>query len=463
MNDKPWGGRFEGTTEKAVEEFTSSLHFDRRLYRHDIRGSQAHARMLAKQGILSVEDSETIIQGLAEIQAEIESGEFVFDPALEDIHMAVEARLTAKIGEVGRKLHTARSRNDQVALDVRLYLAEEVELLIEGLTELRRAGVLLARRYLEVILPGYTHLQRAQPVLFAHHLLAYDEMWRRDQIRLEESLARVKVSPLGAAALAGTTFPIDPEYTASQVEFPQVFRNSLDAVSDRDFILEFLSHAAIIMVHLSRLSEELIVWASAEFGFVALPDSYATGSSIMPQKKNPDVAELIRGKCGRVVGHLMSLLMTVKGLPLAYNRDLQEDKEPLFDALDTVKASVSLMAGMLGSLTLREDHIAQALRGGYLSATDLADYLVQQGVSFRTAHEQVGRLVRYAEFQGKELWDLSLEEIQRFASQAGPEVFEWLAIENVVARRRSPGGTAPERVAAALSRVEQELGLSKRK
>jgi argininosuccinate lyase len=459
MSDKPWGGRFEGATEKAVEEFTSSLHFDRRLSHQDIRGSMAHARMLAKQAILSVPEAEAIIQGLAEIQGEIDAGEFVFDPALEDIHMAVEARLTAKIGEVGRKLHTARSRNDQVALDVRLYLAEEVEILLEGLTELRRAGARLARRYFGVILPGYTHLQRAQPVLFAHHLLAYDEMWRRDQMRLTESLARIKVSPLGAAALAGTTFPIDPQYTAFHLGFPEVFRNSLDAVSDRDFSLEFLSHAAIIMVHLSRLSEELIIWASAEFGFVALPDSYATGSSIMPQKKNPDVAELIRGKCGRVAGHLMSLFMTMKGLPLAYNRDLQEDKEPLFDTVDTVKASVGLMAGMLGSLSLREDRISQALRGGYLSATDLADYLVQQGVPFRTAHEQVGRLVRYAEFQGKELLELSLEEIQRFASQAGPDVFEWLAIDNVVARRTSPGGTAPVRVTEALAWVEKELGL----
>lgn len=460
MNDKPWGGRFEGVTEKVVEEFTSSLHFDRRLYRHDIQGSMAHARMLAKLGVLSAEEEEAIILSLAEIEGEMEEGNFLFDPALEDIHMAIEARLIAKIGETGRKLHTARSRNDQVALDMRLFLSEEVEALLEDLTELRRAGARLARRYVGVILPGYTHLQRAQPVLFAHHLLAYDEMWRRDQMRLKESLARIRVSPLGAAALAGTTFPIDPEYTAGLLGFPEVFRNSLDAVSDRDFLLEFLAHAAIIMVHLSRLSEELILWASAEFGFVALPDSYATGSSIMPQKKNPDVAELIRGKSGRVVGHLMSLLMTVKGLPLAYNRDLQEDKEPLFDALDTVKASVRLMAGMLSSLDLREDRIAQALRGGYLSATDLADYLVQQGVPFRTAHEQVGRLVRYAEFQGKELWELSLEEIQRFASQAGPEVFEWLAIENVVARRASPGGTAPARVEAALARVEQELGLA---
>jgi argininosuccinate lyase len=460
MTDKPWGGRFQEKTAAAVEDFTSSLHFDRRLYRQDIAGSMAHARMLAKQGILAETEAAAIVQGLEEIRREIDAGEFVFDPALEDIHMAIEARLTEKIGEVGRKLHTARSRNDQVALDVRLYLTEEVEGLFADLSELRRAGARLARLYFGVIMPGYTHLQRAQPVLFPHHLLAYDEMWRRDQARLTESLSRLKVSPLGAAALAGTTFPIDPRFTAEQLGFPEVFRNSLDAVSDRDFILEFLSQAAIIMVHLSRLSEELILWSSSEFGFVEISDAYATGSSIMPQKKNPDVAELIRGKTGRVVGHLMGLLMTVKGLPLAYNRDLQEDKEPLFDAVDTVRASVQLMAGMLAALKLRPERLAAALHGGYLTATDLADYLVNQGVPFRTAHEQVGRLVGYAEFQGKELWELSLEEIQRFASQAGPDIFDWLKIENVVARRTSPGGTAPERVEEALRLVEEELGLT---
>jgi argininosuccinate lyase len=459
MTDKPWGGRFQEKTCAAVEDFTASLHFDRRLYRQDIAGSVAHARMLAKQGILTDTEAEAIVRGLEEIRQELEAGAFAFDPALEDIHMAIEARLTEKIGEVGRKLHTARSRNDQVALDVRLYLAEQVEGLVADLTGLRRAGAGLARRYFGVIMPGYTHLQRAQPVLCAHHLLAYDEMWRRDQARLTESLARLKVSPLGAAALAGTTFPIDPQFTAAQLGFPQVFRNSLDAVSDRDFILEFLSHAAIIMVHLSRLSEELILWSSSEFGFVEISDAYATGSSIMPQKKNPDVAELIRGKTGRVSGHLMGLLMTVKGLPLAYNRDLQEDKEPIFDTVDTVRASVQLMADMLAALKLRPERLAAALHGGYLSATDMADYLVNQGVPFRTAHEQVGRLVGYAEFQGKELWELSLEEIQRFASQAGPDIFDWLAIDNVVARRTSPGGTAPARVEEALSLVEKELGL----
>jgi argininosuccinate lyase len=460
MVQKPWGGRFAGETAKTVEDFTTSLSFDKRLYRQDIAGSAAHARMLGRQGIIAPAEAEEIVRGLEEIRAEIDSGEFDFDPALEDIHMAIETRLIAKVGEVGRKLHTARSRNDQVALDVRLYLAAEVEILIEALTELRRAGARLARRHLDTMLPGYTHLQRAQPILLAHHLLAYDEMWRRDALRLTESLARLKVSPLGAAALAGTTFPIDPQFTADQLGFPEVFRNSLDAVSDRDFLLEFLAHAAIIMVHLSRLSEELILWSSAEFGFVALPDAYATGSSIMPQKKNPDVPELIRGKCGRVAGHLMGLLMTVKGLPLAYNRDLQEDKEPLFDTVDTVKAAVTLMAGLLETLTVRPERLAAALHGGFLTATDMADYLVTKGVPFRTAHEQVGETVRHAEAKGKELWELSLEEILQFAPLAQADLFDWLKVENSVARRQSPGGTAPARVRAALERAEAELGLN---
>ncbi|MFI5354227.1 MAG: argininosuccinate lyase [Desulfobaccales bacterium] len=460
MAQKPWGGRFAGETEKTVEDFTTSLSFDQRLYRQDIAGSMAHARMLGRQGIISAAEADELVRGLEEIRAEIEAGQFDFDPALEDIHMAIETRLTTKVGEVGRKLHTARSRNDQVALDVRLYLAGEVEALIEALTELRRAAVRLARHHLETILPGYTHLQRAQPILLAHHFLAYDEMWRRDLLRLGESLARIKVSPLGAAALAGTTFPIDPQFTADQLGFPEVFRNSLDAVSDRDFLLEFLAHASIIMVHLSRLAEELILWSSGEFGFVVLPDAYATGSSIMPQKKNPDVPELIRGKCGRVAGHLMGLLMTVKGLPLAYNRDLQEDKEPLFDTVDTVKAAVTLMAGLLAQLEVRPERMAAALHGGFLTATDMADYLVTKGVPFRTAHEKVGLSVRHAESKGKELWELSLDEIHQFAPQAQADLFDWLRIDNSVARRRSPGGTAPERVTEALERAEAELGLN---
>ncbi len=460
MAQKPWGGRFAGETEKTVEDFTTSLSFDQRLFRQDIAGSVAHARMLGRQGVITPAEAEEIVRGLTAIEAEIEAGEFEFDPALEDIHMAIETRLSARLGEVGRKLHTARSRNDQVALDVRLFLAAEVEALIEALTELRRAGARLARHHLDLILPGYTHLQRAQPVLFAHHLLAYDEMWRRDGLRLTESLARIKVSPLGAAALAGTTFPIDPQFTAEQLGFPEVFRNSLDAVSDRDFALEFLAHAAIIMVHLSRLSEELILWSSAEFGFVALPDGYATGSSIMPQKKNPDVPELIRGKTGRVAGHLLGVLMTVKGLPLAYNRDLQEDKEALFDTVDTVKAALRLMAGLLWHLEVHPERMAAALQGGFLTATDLADYLVTKGVPFRTAHEQVGQTVRYAESRGQELWELDLQEIREFAPLAQADLFDGLKIENSVARRVSPGGTAPERVREALERVEAELGLN---
>ncbi|MDD2901506.1 MAG: argininosuccinate lyase [Syntrophales bacterium] len=459
MAKKPWGGRFQGGTEQEVEAFTSSLDFDRRLYLQDIAGSQAHARMLARQGIIAPEEAEAIVRGLEEIRAEIEAGEFGWDPALEDVHMAVESRLTHKVGEVGRKLHTARSRNDQVALDVRLFLAGEVEGLVADLTELRRAGARLARRHLGVLMPGYTHLQRAQPVLFSHHLLAYDEMWRRDQARLNESLARIRVSPLGAAALAGTTFPIDPQFSAEQVGFPEVFRNSMDAVSDRDFLLEFLAHASIIMVHLSRLAEELVLWSASEFGFVELPDAYATGSSIMPQKKNPDVPELIRGKCGRVCGNLTGLLMTCKGLPLTYNRDLQEDKEPLFDTLDTVKAAVRLATGLLGHLTIRPEGMRAALTGGFLTATDMADYLAAKGVPFRSAHEMVGRTVRQAEAQKKELWELSLEEIREFAPQTEPDLFDWLKVENSVARRTSPGGTAPVRVAEVLARVEEELEL----
>jgi argininosuccinate lyase len=460
MAQKPWGGRFEGDTEKSVEDFTASLSFDRRLARQDIAGSIAHARMLAQQGVITPAAGEEIVAGLTEIRREIEAGEFEFDPALEDIHMAIESRLTARLGEVGKKLHTGRSRNDQVALDVRLYLAAEVEGLIADLTDLRLAGVRLAHLHRDTIMPGYTHLQRAQPILFAHHLLAYDEMWRRDLQRLQESLHRIKVSPLGAAALAGTPFPIDPAAVAAQLGFSRVFRNSLDAVSDRDFILEFAAHASIIMVHLSRLAEELILWSASEFGFVVLPDAYATGSSIMPQKKNPDVPELIRGKTGRVAGHLLGLLMTLKGLPLAYNRDLQEDKEPLFDTVDTVRAAVRLMAGLLENLTIRPEKMAAALHGGFLTATDMADYLVTKGAPFRTAHAQVGNTVRCAEAQGKELWELSLDEIRQFAPLAEPDVFDWLKIENSVARRRSPGGTAPERVREALEGVAAELGLN---
>ena len=460
IKEKPWQGRFSGETSKLVEEFTSSLDFDRRLYRYDIAGSIAHARMLGKQGILDQTELEKIVAGLEAVRGEIDRGEFVFEAADEDIHMAVERRLTALIGEVGRKLHTARSRNDQVALDVRLYLRDQIKELLQALQDLRRAGAKLARQYFGVILPGYTHMQRAQPVLYSHHLLAYDEMWRRDQGRLRDCFARCNVLPLGAAALAGTTFPIDPAYTAGLLDFPAVMRNSLDAVSDRDFLVEFAAAASLIMVHLSRLAEELILWSSAEFAFISIADSYCTGSSIMPQKKNPDVAELIRGKSGRVVGHLMGLLMTLKGLPLAYNRDLQEDKEPLFDVVETVTASVRLMAGVLENLELKKENLAKALKGGFLTATDMADYLVTKGVPFRTAHSQVGQTVHYAEEQGKELAELTLEEIQKLAPQSEADLFEWLGVPESVNRRCSPGGTAAARVAEALGEVEKELGLT---
>lgn len=456
---KPWQGRFSGKTDKLVEEFTSSLHFDRRLYQHDITGSMAHARMLGQQGILTPSEVAAILQGLETVRGEIDRGEFVFEAADEDIHMAVERRLTALIGDVGRKLHTARSRNDQVALDVRLYLRDQVQELLAALTDLRRAGARLARKNFGVIMPGYTHLQRAQPVLFSHHLLAYDEMWRRDQGRLQDGLQRLNVLPLGAAALAGTTFPIDPASTAGLLEFPAIQRNSLDAVSDRDFVVEFAAAASLIMVHLSRLAEELILWSTAEFGFIDIADAYCTGSSIMPQKKNPDVAELIRGKSGRVIGHLTGLLVTLKGLPLAYNRDLQEDKEPLFDIVDTVLPCVRLMARVLEHLELKEENIAAALRGGFLTATDMADYLVTKGVPFRTAHAQVGQTVGYAETQGKELDELTLEEIRQFAPKAEADLFAWLSVEKSVQRRTSAGGTAPARVAEALAVVEAELGL----
>jgi argininosuccinate lyase len=457
--EKPWQGRFSGETSKLVEEFTSSLDFDRRLYRYDIAGSVAHARMLGRQGILQQTEVDEIVAGLKAVRGEIDRGEFVFEAADEDIHMAVERRLTALVGEVGRKLHTARSRNDQVALDIRLYLRDQVEAALAALQELRRAGVKLARRYFGVIVPGYTHMQRAQPVLYSHHLLAYDEMWRRDQGRLRDCLTRFNVLPLGAAALAGTTFPIDPVYTAELLEFPAILGNSLDAVSDRDFLVEFTGAASLIMIHLSRLAEELILWSSAEFNFIAIADSYCTGSSIMPQKKNPDVAELIRGKSGRVVGHLVGLLMTLKGLPLAYNRDLQEDKEPVFDVVDTIIPCLKLMAGVLQNLEIKEDNVALALRGGFLTATDMADYLVTKGVPFRTAHSQVGRTVHYAEEQGKELAELSLAEIQQFAPLAQADLSEWLGVAQSVNRRRSHGGTAAARVAAALENVERELGL----
>jgi argininosuccinate lyase len=466
MSNKPespgqklWGGRFAEQTAASVEAFTASIHFDARLYRHDIAGSRAHAKMLARQGLISAAEGEQILQGLAAIEQEIEQGEFVFRPELEDVHMNIEKALVEKIGAAGEKLHTARSRNDQVALDLRLYLREESDRLMVLLTETQKALVLLARKNFGLIMPGYTHLQRAQPVLVSHHLLAYYEMFGRDRARLTDGRTRINIMPLGAAALAGTGLPIDREFVATELGFPAVTANSMDTVGDRDFAVEFLAACALIQIHLSRLAEELILWAGDEFKYVILADSFCTGSSIMPQKKNPDVAELIRGKSGRVTGNLVALLTTLKGLPLTYNRDLQEDKEPLFDSVDTVSSCLAIMAELLAHLEFNADRLAAAVRTGFMTATDLADYLVLKAVPFRTAHAIVGRAVAYCLTQGKELTDLSLAELQRFSDLIDQDVFAVLTTRGSVDSRLSTGGTAGKRVAEALAAAEQQLGL----
>ena len=439
---KLWGGRFAGGTADSVEAFTASIDVDSRLYRHDIAGSIAHAKMLARQRIISARDAQKIVRGLKSIEREIDRGKFVFSSADEDIHMNIERRLGEKIGVAGRKLHTARSRNDQVALDMRLFLREEVALIIETLQILQRELTGAARKNLEVIMPGYTHLQRAQPVRFAHHLLAYYEMFERDRERLSSGLDRINVLPLGAGALAGTSFPIDRNYVAQLLNFPRVSKNSIDTVSDRDFILEFVSTAAILFVHLSRLAEELVLWSSREFGFVELPDRYCTGSSMMPQKKNPDVPELGRGKAGRVFGHLQALLTIMKGLPLAYNRDLQEDKIPLFDTVDTVKMSVRNMAEVIHGMAIRKDRMLAAARDGFMNATDLADYLVERGIPFRDAHAISGRIVRHCVAKDCRIEELSLKELKGFSKKIEKDVYDFLSTESVVNRRRAFGGTA---------------------
>ncbi|MDH3445245.1 MAG: argininosuccinate lyase, partial [Deltaproteobacteria bacterium] len=444
-NKKPgklWGGRFTSATSKSVENFTASIDVDRRLYRHDIAGSIAHAKMLARQGIIPAADARKIVRGLKKIQSEIERGVFSFSTADEDIHMHIERRLTEKIGAAGGRLHTARSRNDQVALDMRLFLRDEVALIIADLGALQRELARSAKRHIDVIMPGYTHLQRAQPVLFSHHLLAYYEMLERDRQRFDGVLERSNVLPLGSGALAGTTYPIDRNYVAKLLGFPRLSKNSLDAVADRDFILEFLSASAILFVHLSRLAEELVLWCSQEFGFVALPDKCCTGSSMMPQKKNPDVPELIRGKAGRVFGHLLGMLTIMKGLPLAYNRDLQEDKIPLFDTVDTVKASVVITTEIIRGLKARKQRMMDAARDGFMNATDLADYLVGRGVTFRSAHATVGRIVQHCIAAGRRIEELPLEEMRRYSRKIEKDVYRHLSAEAVVARRRALGGTA---------------------
>ncbi len=461
MTDKPWDGRFAEETDRVVEAFTSSIAIDRRLYRHDIEGSIAHCRMLAKQGIITDAEAGQLAAGLTQIREEIEDGRFVFDDRLEDIHMHVEHRLTEIVGSVARKLHTARSRNDQVALDARLYLREETRAIIGQLHDLRAVFVAAARANMGTVLPGYTHMQRAQPVLLSHHLLAYYEMFSRDSARFGDALDRIDVSPLGCAALAGTTYPIDRQDTAARLGCRGVAANSMDAVADRDFMLEFLSAASIGMMHLSRLSEELVLWATSEFDFIELPDAFSTGSSIMPQKKNPDVPELIRGKTGQVFGALVALLTTMKGLPLAYNRDMQEDKVPLFNAVDTLRSSLEVMTRMLPRVSFKADVMRRATRAGFLNATDMADYLVGKGMPFREAHAVVGRAVAYALDRGKELDQLSLEEMQTFCKAVEADLFEALTVENGVNRRTSAGGTAAANVAAAIEAAAARLAAEK--
>ena len=456
MSKKPWAGRFTQPTDAFVEAFTASIDFDQRLYRYDIQGSMAHARMLARQGIIAADEAAAIIAGLEGILADIEQGRFEFSVALEDIHMNIEARLIERIGPVGGKLHTARSRNDQVALDVRLYLRDEVRAVADYLADVQQALLDQAEANLGVIMPGYTHLQTAQPILFAHHMMAYYEMLQRDAGRLRDLAQRLNVMPLGAGALAGTTFPIDREYVAEQLGFSGVTRNSLDSVSDRDFALEFCSAGAIIMMHLSRLAEELILWSSADFAFIELSDGFCTGSSIMPQKKNPDVPELVRGKTGRVYGNLMSLLTVMKALPLAYNKDMQEDKEPLFDTIDTVKGSLKIFAAMIAEMKVRAEAMRRAAAKGFSTATDVADYVVRKGIPFRDAHEIVGKTVRYCLERNKLIEELSLDEFRSFSPAIEEDIFAHITLEASVDARRATGGTAREAVAREIARARQE-------
>ncbi|MEO6027355.1 MAG: argininosuccinate lyase [Candidatus Binatia bacterium] len=447
---KPWEGRFASATAPIVEEFTASIHVDKRLAPYDLAGSLAHCHMLTACGIIPAADGKKIAKGLTEIEKEIAAGDFVYQQSDEDIHMAIERRLIEKIGPAGGRLHTARSRNDQVALDLRLFVRAEIGAIMKSITAFQKALVGLARKHQKVVMPGYTHLQHAQPVLFAHHLLAYHEKLERDGERFADCRRRADVMPLGAGALAGTTFPIDPEAVARELRFARVANNSLDAVSDRDFIIEFLAAGAIAATHLSRLAEELVLWSSSEFGFVTLPDDFATGSSIMPQKKNPDVAELVRGKTGRVYGNLMAMLTIMKALPLSYNRDLQEDKLPLFDTVDTVKGCLAVLTALLPRLTINAPRMLAATNEGFLLATDVADYLVTKGVPFREAHHVVGRAVRQCLEQNRPLESVTPREWQELSKHFGPDLSEWLSLDAALARRVAGGGTAPANVARRL-------------
>jgi len=453
-------GRFHKAANKLVTNYTASIPFDWRLYQQDITGSIAHARMLAKQGIISEEEAEVIISGLASIGQEIEQGKFEFKSELEDIHMSIEARLIEKVGEVGGKLHTARSRNDQVALSMRLFTKEAIAETLVKLRGFQQALISLAEVNKGVVIPGYTHLQPAQPVLLAHHLLAYFEMFQRDVERFDDCLKRTDVMPLGSGALAGVAYDVDRDFLARELGFSQISQNSMDAVSDRDFVVEYEAAASLTMMHLSRLAEEIILWSSVEFNFIELDEAYATGSSIMPQKKNPDVAELVRGKTGRVYGKLMALLTTLKGLPLAYNRDIQEDKEGLFDTVDTLLSSLEVFAGMVKTLRVKTENIEPKVRQGYILATDLADYLVKKGEPFRTAHDIVGRLVSYAMEKGKSFGELSLTEYKDFSPLFGEDIYS-ITVTSSVAAKDVIGGTAPRQVEQALATAKKIIGQGK--
>ncbi|MGD9887656.1 MAG: argininosuccinate lyase [Halothiobacillaceae bacterium] len=452
-----WGGRFSEPVDAFVKAFTASVNFDQRMYRQDIAGSKAHAKMLAKVGVLTAAECEKIIQGLDDILFDIERGDFAWSIELEDVHMNIEARLTERIGEAGKKLHTGRSRNDQVATDMRLYLRDEIDVISLQLRSVQKALLDLAEREVDTILPGFTHLQVAQPISFGHHMLAWFEMFDRDFDRLQDCRTRVNVMPLGSAALAGTSYPLDRAYTAELLGFERPSRNSLDAVSDRDFIIEFLAAASLIMVHMSRMAEELILWSSAQFGFVDLPDRFCTGSSIMPQKKNPDVPELVRGKSGRVVGALMSLLMLMKSQPLAYNKDNQEDKEPLFDAIDTLQGSLRAFADMLPHLIVERERMRIAAFQGFATATDLADYLVRKGLAFRDAHEVVGKAVRLGVDTRRDLSEMSLSELQGFDARIEQDVFDVLTLDGSLHARNIEGGTAPAQVLRQISAARERL------
>jgi len=455
--NKLWGGRFAEATDAFVQRFTASIDFDRRLFQQDIDGSVAHAKMLAKAGILTVDDVSQILDGLESIRQDIIDDKFEWSVALEDVHMNIEAALTSRIGDVGKKLHTGRSRNDQVATDIRLYVRGEIDLIAKLITKLQSALIKVAETEASTIMPGFTHLQTAQPVSFGHHMMAWYEMLDRDYDRLLDCRKRVNLSPLGAAALAGTTYPIDRNFTAEQLGFDAPTRNSLDSVSDRDFAIELASFASILMMHLSRFSEELVLWTSAQFHFIDLPDRFCTGSSIMPQKKNPDVPELVRGKTGRVHGHLVSLLTLMKSQPLAYNKDNQEDKEPLFDLIDTVKDCLFAYSEMMPAVSCNKDEMYAAAQQGYATATDLADYLVKKGMTFRDAHEVVGKSVAFGIEQKKDLADLSLAELQNFSDLVTEDVFEVLTLEGSIGARDHIGGTAPTQVLAAVATAKEDL------